>query len=78
MAEDEFLYILTGTPTLVDENGHHILGPGDVVGFPAGQPNAHHLLNHSAAAVTMIVVGSRKPGEETIYYPDDDFGPIRK
>ncbi|WP_411905729.1 cupin domain-containing protein [Rhizobium mayense] len=78
MAEDEFLYILTGTPTLVDENGQHILGPGDVVGFPAGQPNAHHLLNHSAAAVTMIVVGSRKPGEETIYYPDDHFGPIRK
>ena len=77
MAEDEFLYILTGTPTLIDENGHHIIEPGVVVGFPAGQPNAHHLLNHSVTAVTMIVVG-RKPGEETIYHPDDDFGPIRK
>ncbi|MBN8951710.1 MULTISPECIES: cupin domain-containing protein [unclassified Rhizobium] len=78
MAEDEFLYVLAGTPTLVDENGHHILGAGDIVGFPAGQPNAHHLLNHSAEAVMMIVVGSRKPGEETIHYPDDDFGPIHK
>lgn len=26
----------------------------------------------------IMVVGSRRPGEEVIHYPDDDFGPIRK
>lgn len=77
-AEDEFVLVLAGAPTLVDENGKHQLRPNDVVGFPAGVPNAHHVLNESDTPAVLIVVGSRRPGEETIHYPDDDFGPIRK
>lgn len=77
-AEDELVYIVSGEVTLIDENGEHSLGAGDIVGFTAGDANAHHLLNKSAAPATYIMVGSRKPGEETIHYPDDDFGPIRK
>lgn len=77
-AEDEFVLVLAGAPTLVDENGKHQLRANDVVGFPAGVPNAHHVLNESDTPAVLIVVGSRRPGEETIHYPDDDFGPIRK
>ena len=77
-AEDEFVLVLAGAPTLIDDNGKHQLKPEDVVGFPAGVANAHHLLNESSAPVVLVVVGSRRPGEETIHYPDDDFGPIRK
>jgi uncharacterized cupin superfamily protein len=77
-AEDELVYVLAGTPTLIDNNGRHDLQPGVVVGFPAGVANAHHIINDSAAPALLIVVGSRRPGEETIHYPDDDFGPIRK
>jgi uncharacterized cupin superfamily protein len=77
-AEDEFVLVLSGTPTLVDENGAHAMEPGMVAGFPAGVPNAHHVLNDSDEAAVLIVVGSRRPGEETIHYPDDNFGPIRK
>lgn len=77
-AEDEFVFVLSGTPLLIDENGRHPLEPGGIVGFPAGVPNAHHILNESSDPAVLIVVGSRRPGEETITYPDDDFGPIRK
>lgn len=77
-AEDEFVYILSGSPSLFDENGRHQLKAGDIIGFPAGEPNAHHIVNDGDSDATMIVVGSRKPGEETIHYPDDNFGPIRK
>ena len=77
-AEDEFVYVLAGQPTLVDENGSHVLGAGSVIGFPAGVANAHHLINNSADAAVLIVVGSRRPGAEIIHYPDDDFGPVRK
>ena len=77
-AEDEFVFVLAGRPTLIDENGPRELAPGAVVGFPAGVANAHHLVNASAADAVLLVVGSRRPGAETIHYPDDDFGPIRK
>jgi uncharacterized cupin superfamily protein len=77
-AEDEFVYVLSGTLTLIDENGEHTLEQGHFAGFPAGYANAHHLVNRSHADASFIVVGSRKPGEETIHYPDDAIGPIRK
>jgi uncharacterized cupin superfamily protein len=77
-AEDELVYVLSGSPSLYDENGKHQLKVGDVVGFPAAEPNAHHIVNDSNEDATIMVVGSRKPGQETIHYPDDNFGPIRK
>lgn len=77
-AEDEFVYVLDGKLALIDENGEHALVAGSFAGFPGGEPNAHHLVNASDAPATFIVVGSRRPGEETIHYPDDDFGPIRR
>ena len=77
-AEGEFVYVLSGTLTLIDDNGEHALEQGAFAGFPAGCANAHHLVNRSNASASFIVVGSRKPGEETIHYPDDAIGPIRK
>jgi uncharacterized cupin superfamily protein len=77
-AEDEFIYVLEGQLTLVDENGEHALRAGSFAGFPAGVANGHHVRNTSRAAASFLVVGSRKPGAETIHYPDDNLGPIRK
>jgi uncharacterized cupin superfamily protein len=77
-AEDEFVYVLEGQLMLIDENGEHELHAGSFAGFPAGAPNAHHLANVSDAPAAFLAVGSRKPGAETIHYPDDPIGPIRK
>ena len=76
-AEDEFVYVLCGTVILVDENGEHELAAGDFAGFPAGAANAHHLVNRSGAPTQLMVVGTRKVGEEKIHYPDQtDPGPF--
>jgi uncharacterized cupin superfamily protein len=42
------------------------------MGFKAGDKNAHHLVNRSAAAASFIVLGSRVAGDNA-FYPDDDF-----
>lgn len=74
--EDEFVYVLEGTLTLVDDNGPHQLAAGSFAAFPAGEPNGHHIQNRSDRPGTFLVAGSRRKGEETIHYPDEDFGPV--
>ena len=74
--EDEFVLVLSGSPTLIDESGEQQLAEGSYVGFPAGEANGHHFFNHSSESVELLVIGSRKPGEDTCHYPDDNLGPI--
>jgi len=69
--EDEFVYVLEGEITLVDDNGAHRLVAGAFAGFPAGAANAHHLINRGSASARFLTVGTRFVGRETIHYPDD-------
>ncbi|HAD86124.1 MAG TPA: cupin [Rhodospirillaceae bacterium] len=69
--QDEFVFILEGTPTLVTENGETPLCPGMCAGFPAGG-GAHHLVNRSDADVFYLEVGDRTAGD-TGEYPNDDI-----
>src|SRR5512142_3032582 len=64
--EDEFVLVLSGAVVLIDEAGETRVAVGDVVGFPAGVANAHHLVNRSAEPAELLVVGTRKVGEERI------------
>ena len=68
--EDEFVYVISGTVTLVDDTGERVRTAGALAGFPAGVANAHQLLNRSAATAELLVVGTRHVGEEVIHYPD--------
>ena len=77
-AEDEFVYVLEGTPTLVDNQGEQRLKPGSYAGFPAGDGNGHHLINHSNSNAVLLVIGSRRKGEDICHYPDDELGPIQR
>jgi len=69
--EDEFVYVLSGELTLIDENGEHPLREGSVIGWKAGVPNAHHIANMSKTPASFLSVGTRYRGKETIHYPDD-------
>jgi uncharacterized cupin superfamily protein len=70
--QDEFVYILEGTPTLVTDAGPTPLSPGMCAGFRAGTGDAHHLVNRSGADVLYLEIGDRTPGESADY-PDDDL-----
>ena len=72
-AEDEFVYILSGHPTFIDDDGETVLNPGDVTCHPAGDGNAHHMINHTDVDVTFLAVGTRRPDVDHCRYPDVDM-----
>ena len=70
--QDEFIYILQGSPTLETDEGRIKLTPGMCAGFKAGTGNGHHLVNETSDEVIYLEVGDRTPGDEGLY-PDDDL-----
>jgi len=70
--QDEFIYVLKGTPTLHTDDGATKLAPGACAGFPAGTGNGHHLINESDEEVVYLEIGDRTPGDSA-EYPDDDI-----
>ena len=75
--EDEFIYIVNGEITLVDDAGEHKLTPGMCAGFKANVPNGHKLVNKTAVPVTYLEIGTRSP-METATYPDADMIGIKE
>lgn len=71
-AQDECVYILQGTPTLIDDRGETVLAAGMFAGFKAGTGNAHHLVNRSDHDVLYLEIGERGRSDE-VAYPDDDL-----
>jgi len=69
--QDEFVYILEGTPILITDAGDTPMQPGMCAGFKAGTGDAHHLVNRSDRDVVFIEVGDRSAGD-SVTYPDDD------
>lgn len=69
--QDEFIYVLEGTPTLYRGDEIHLLAPGMVVGFPSGGL-AHHLENRSNSDCVILEVGDRSAGD-SVSYPSDDI-----
>lgn len=63
--EDEFIYVVSGTLTLVEDEGETVLGPGDAAAFKGGARNGHTLRNLSDSDARFLVVGSRS---------DEDWG----
>jgi uncharacterized cupin superfamily protein len=70
--QDEFVYILEGTPVLITDAGETPLEPGDCAGFKAGGGDAHHLVNRGDRDVVYLEIGDRSAGD-AVTYPDDDL-----
>lgn len=65
--EDEFVYVLEGELTLVEDGGETVLRAGDCAAFAKGSGNGHHLINRSAVPATCLEVGTRSPSDVSIY-----------
>jgi uncharacterized cupin superfamily protein len=65
--EDEFVMVTEGELVLVQDEGEHMMRPGDCAAFPAGDTNGHHFLNRSGVVGRFLVVGSRAPFEVATY-----------
>jgi uncharacterized cupin superfamily protein len=66
--EEEFVYVLEGTPDVWLDGALHRLEPGDVVAFVPGTGIAHTFLNDTDRDVRLLVVGERLP-DNRISYP---------
>ena len=74
--EDEFVFVLEGEITLVDDAGEHLLKSGMCAGFKAGVANGHHLVNKTKTPVTYLEIGTRAPREQA-HYSDVDMLYVR-
>ena len=63
--EDEFVYVIGGELTLVEDAGETLLRAGDCAAFPKNSGNGHHLINRSSATAVYLEVGSRQPDDLT-------------
>jgi len=70
--EDEFIYVLEGELTLVEDGGETLLKPGDAAGWKAGAANGHMLVNKSSRDAIYLEIGTRSPREHS-HYPDYDL-----
>lgn len=79
IGEDEFLVMVAGAATLIDEAGETPLVPGDCCAFPASDGNGHHIVNRSDAPCIFVVVGAGParggdyPDIDMRFTPDDGY-----
>jgi uncharacterized cupin superfamily protein len=66
--EEEFVYVLGGTPTLWLDGYVKELDSGDCAAFPAGTGIAHTFLNDSVDPIQILIVGIHDP-EDRVFYP---------
>lgn len=70
--EDEFVWVVEGECTLIQDGGETLMRPGDCAAFPAGNPDGHHFQNRSDKPARFLVVGTKAP-QETAVYSDVDM-----
>jgi uncharacterized cupin superfamily protein len=63
--EDEFVYVLEGELTLIEDGGETVLRKGDCAAFPKDTGNGHHMINRSSSVAVYLEVGSRQPDDLT-------------
>lgn len=72
-AEDEFVFVVEGEVALVTDSGTEVLRAGDCAGFKGGVSDGHHLQNRSNRDAVILEVGTRRPDDDQVFYPDIDL-----
>ena len=75
-SEDEFVYVLEGELTLIEDGGETKLEPGEAAGFKAGVANGHQLVNKTERDALYLEIGTRAAADR-ICYPDVDMIAVR-
>ena len=74
VVEEEWLIVLTGTPTVRTAAGEEVVGPGDVVCFPRGEPGAHRIANDAAEPARVLIVSEHAELGAAVYPDSDKLG----
>ncbi|WP_293936298.1 cupin domain-containing protein [Iodobacter sp.] len=69
--EEEFIYVIEGTPDCWVDGVLHRLAPGDGVGFVPGTGIAHTFINNTKTDVRLLAVGDTNRADNKVDYPLD-------
>lgn len=75
--QDELVVMLSGAAVLIDDSGETPVRAGDVLVFPVGEENGHHLHNRSDAPCIFVAISAGAREDDSGVYSDIDmvFGP---
>ena len=73
-AEEEWLLVVSGRPTVRDPDGSHELEPNDVVFFQRGPAGAHQIRNDSDEPVRVLMWSAVLQPAATVYPDSDKIG----
>ena len=73
-AEEEWLLVLDGEPTVRDPEGEHRLRPLDLVFFTTGPEGAHRVQNDSDTPVRVLMWSDLRYPAATVYPDSDKIG----
>jgi uncharacterized cupin superfamily protein len=71
LAEEEWLLVLSGTPTLRTPEGEQVLAQWDTVCFATGEGGAHKVTNATGETLRVAMLSTR-PAISACVYPDSD------
>ena len=67
--EEEFVYVIEGTPDVWIDGHLYRLRPGDGVGFVPGTGISHTFINNTEDSVRLLVVGDTNRDDNKCHYP---------
>jgi Uncharacterized conserved protein, contains double-stranded beta-helix domain len=73
-ANEEAIYVLSGTGTLRHDGEHHELTAGTYVSLPANKAGGHRVLNNSDGTLRYLAVSTMTEPDLTVYPDSEKFG----
>ncbi|KPP94353.1 cupin domain-containing protein [Erythrobacter sp. HL-111] len=70
---DELVVVLAGEAVLVEDGGETPVRAGDVLAWPAGEPNGHHLQNRSDQPFVYAAISAGDAASDEGVYSDIDM-----
>ncbi|UAB78194.1 cupin domain-containing protein [Erythrobacter sp. SCSIO 43205] len=70
---DELLVMISGEAVLVEDDGESVVQAGDIVAWPAGKENGHHLQNRTDEPCVFVVAAAGQYDTDGGEYPDIDM-----
>lgn len=71
--QDELVVMIAGEAVLIDDHGETPVAAGDVLTFPAGEANGHHLHNRSEEPCVFVVISAGGREADSGVYSDIDM-----
>ena len=71
--QDELVVMIAGEAVLIDDHGETPVAAGDVLTFPAGEANGHHLHNRSDEPCVFVAISAGGREADSGVYSDIDM-----